>query len=392
VIRWGPTDGEGVAPPAQAEFLLGQATAANPRNAALHARLAALHLDRYDHEAAAASLEAALRLDPAASATRSRLAGCYNILGQPEKALNLLGSAAPEPDYERGLALLELGRLDEAEEEFRRLLIADPNHRHGFRRLSRLLHKSGRIEELESSCAALNVRGVAHSQLLLEWGRSLAMLGETDRARGLLLDPERIVAMELPLPPGFADLASFNRAAAEAILGNPYRLSDFTEDDANRGSSRVHALFSGPAADLFRALLASIRHAVEAYPAATRGDFDPWARARPAAAHLKAWGLIQKGGDYEAWHLHRGGWLSGVYYARVPECVSEEGEGLGCIEYGPPSGLGRLMPDFLPPIRRAPREGMLLLAPSHVSHRTIPTGLDEYRISFAFDVVPDACT
>jgi hypothetical protein len=32
---------------------------------------------------------------------------------------------------------------------------------------------------------------------------------------------------------------------------------------------------------------------------------------------------------------------------------------------------------------------MLILAPSHYHHRTIPNGLDEYRVSFAFGVVPD---
>jgi hypothetical protein len=46
------------------------------------------------------------------------------------------------------------------------------------------------------------------------------------------------------------------------------------------------------------------------------------------------------------------------------------------------------MPGFIPPLRHAPREGTFLLAPSHYAHRTIPTGADEYRISFAFDVVP----
>jgi hypothetical protein len=48
------------------------------------------------------------------------------------------------------------------------------------------------------------------------------------------------------------------------------------------------------------------------------------------------------------------------------------------------------MPDLAPARRYLPREGMLLLAPSHYQHRTIPSGAGEYRISVAFDVVPDS--
>ena len=47
------------------------------------------------------------------------------------------------------------------------------------------------------------------------------------------------------------------------------------------------------------------------------------------------------------------------------------------------------MPDLIDGCRYAPREGTLLLAPSHYLHRTIPTGSDEPRVSFVFDVVPD---
>jgi len=106
----------------------------------------------------------------------------------------------------------------------------------------------------------------------------------------------------------------------------------------------------------------------------------------PMAAHLHPWGLIQRGGAYEDWHTHRGGWLSGVYYLRIPEGLSVE---RGCIEFGPPPSLGGRLDNVIVSRRYPPAEGMLILAPSHYHHRTIPSGLDEYRVSFAFDVVSD---
>ena len=173
------------------------------------------------------------------------------------------------------------------------------------------------------------------------------------------------------------------------MLGNRYRLSQLPADEANRGSSRVHSLFAGDNPEIVRLLLGAIKRLVAAFPAAAPGAFDPWAEARPERAHLRTWGLIQRNTDYEEWHLHRGGWLSGVYYARLPSSVSAEGPGRGCIEFGPPGAIARAMPDFIPVSRYRPSEGMLLLAPSHYRHRTIATDADEYRVSVAFDVVSD---
>jgi hypothetical protein len=161
-----------------------------------------------------------------------------------------------------------------------------------------------------------------------------------------------------------------------------------------RGAARVHHLMNGDRPDLLRALLAAIQAAVDRHMAALVAaaapdeEPDPWLAARPARARLAPWGLIQKSGDYEDWHTHRGGWLSGVYYIQVPEPFSTAGDGAGCIEFGPPPSLVATGEPPGAPLRIAPREGLLLLCPSHYHHRTIPFVSDRRRISFAFDVCP----
>ena len=389
MIRWRPAERSTVAAPAAAESLLQQAIAARPDNAALRLKLANLELDRYGFAAAAPALEAALRLDATLPGARERLARCYNMLGRPREALDVL-SGLESPEYQRGEAYAALGLETEAEREFRALLESDPFHSPASRRMSKLLRRSGRVEELLQLCEALNARGVGNAQLLYVWGTALALAGRPEQARAILLDRGRVAELALPVPGGFADIASFNLALAEEILTNPFRLSEFpVEEEANRGSSRVHALFSGRRPELIRLLMDSIQDITGAHAPPRSGDFDPWIDARPRAAHLKAWGLIQRGSEYEEWHSHPGGWLSGVYYVRVPASVSAGDDGRGCIEFGPPPPVARAMPDFIRPLRHVPREGHLLLAPSHYAHRTIPSGSDEYRISFAFDVVPE---
>lgn len=387
-MRWGPADSVDLAAPAAAGGLLRQAIALRPGNALLRLKLADLELDRYDFAAASRSLETALNLQPDLAGVRPRLARCYNALGRHDDALAALAEVEG-PAFERALAFVRLGHEPRAERELRGLLDLDPGHRPACRQLSKILRRSGRIAELLDLCESLHERGAAHAQILSVWGTALALHGRDEEARAILFDRARIADLALPVPDGFADIANFNAALAEELLGNPYRLSDFpVEDEANRGSSRVHALFAGRRPELVQKLLDSLQTLIDAQATPRRGAFDPWAGARPARAHLKAWGLIQRGGDYEEWHSHPGGWMSGVYYVKVPACVTAEGSGPGCIEFGPSTSLARQRPDLVPVWRHAPREGRLLLAPSHYSHRTIPSGADEHRISFAFDVVP----
>ena len=388
MIRWDIADRADLAAPAAAYALLEQAIAARPGNAMLRLKQAHLELDRYDFAAAAGSLEAVLELDHDLAGARPRLAHCYNALGRHRDALDTL-AGTDEPQFERALALVRLGLDQEAELELAALLDLDPGHRPACWQLGKLLRRSGRIPELLDLCQALHARGASHAQLFYVWGMALALGDREEEARAILFDRARITELELPVPEGFAEIADFNVALAGEILGNPYPVSEFPVGvEANRGSSRVHALFAGRRPELVQKLLDSLQALVDAQPTPRRGAFDPWVDARPARAHLKAWGLIQHGGDYEEWHSHPGGWMSGVYYVRVPACVTANGSGPGCIEVGPPTSLARLRPDLVPVWRHAPREGRLLLAPSHYSHRTIPTGAAEPRISFAFDVVP----
>ncbi|HEY0299818.1 MAG TPA: putative 2OG-Fe(II) oxygenase [Rhizomicrobium sp.] len=287
------------------------------------------------------------------------------------------------------MALAALGRPETAEANLRQALARQPGHVHALVMLARLLRKSGRGRELAALCGDIASRGVRHAQLLLESGRAAALTGDMAGARRLLLDHGRVARGAAPVPAPFADHAAFNAAFAEELLSNPVILDRFGTDDANRGSRRIHHLTGGRRPELVRALTTAIQAAIDRFVAALPAHgFDPWLEAVPRLARLNSWGLIQRSGEYEAWHLHRGGWLSGVYYVQLPAAFSVAGEGAGCIEFGAPPSLATAGLAPSPPLRIAPQAGMLLLAPSHYHHRTIPFAAPGYRLSFAFDVVP----
>ena len=370
-----------VASPATVKPLLEQALSSHPGHALLHAKLGYLHLDSKEFAAAAQRLEAALAIDRARDHDRILLARCYNYLGRHGETIDLL-RARVKPSSERGKAYLKLGRTEEAEAEFRACLGDDPDEAEACRMLARLLRKSGRITELVTLCEDLSARGATNSQWLFTWGAALALAGDWARARRLMFEPERVTQIQLDLP------GKITAALAEDILANPNRLSRFpTEDEANRGSTRVDNLFTGRRTDLLRKLLASLQEAVTVYQPLAHSDFDPWPALRPAVARLRPWGLVQSGGDYEEGHIHTSGWLSGVFYARIPPAVAA-GTGPGCIEFGPPNAVAEAVPGLVLPRKYVPKEGLLILSPSHFQHRTIPSGLTEQRVSIAFDVVP----
>jgi tetratricopeptide (TPR) repeat protein len=368
--------------------LLERALAASPANPRLHAKLGHLQLDRKDYGEAAESFAAALRLGDGAADTRTFLARCLNYLQRPEEAFAWL-AGLDSPSFERGRALIKLGDAEAAEREFRAVLATDPDDPASCRLLCRLLRSGGRVAELLAACEDLADRGAVNAQLLYNWGWALALAGEPERARRLMFEPGRLARLEIQAPMGFADIGAFNAALAEEILTNPNKVGNFPEEDeANRGSCRVDNLFAGRRTDLIDLLLRSVEAEVERWTPAARAGFDPWPRLRPAAARLRPWGLIQRRDEYEEGHIHPAGWLSGVYYVKIPSSVSAAGPGPGCIEFGPPTAVAREMPDLAPTRRYLPKEGRLLLAPSYFQHRTIPSGVDEHRISIAFDVVP----
>ena len=85
-------------------------------------------------------------------------------------------------------------------------------------------------------------------------------------------------------------------------------------------------------------------------------------------------------------HIHASGWLSGVYYAQLPDSAPGGDDHAGWIEFGRP---GYDLPATGAQVRAiAPEVGRLLFFPSYFFHRTIPFRGDRPRVSVAFDLAP----
>jgi uncharacterized protein (TIGR02466 family) len=133
-------------------------------------------------------------------------------------------------------------------------------------------------------------------------------------------------------------------------------------------------------------LEAAIEQALQAYVAAHRQDPD-WPKLPRSAVALHSWAVVLEGDGFHVPHLHPDAWLSGVYYAAVPEPLAHAPLArAGQLELGrtdPELGLERERRSYFV----EPKPGRLVIFPSWLYHSTVPHGCAGTRVSIAFDCV-----
>ncbi len=384
--------------------------------------------------------EAVAYYEAAVAARRDFAEAHYNLglalmrLERPEKAVEAYRRAArlrPElmPIHNNlGIALQALGRWDEAAAAYRRAAALDAGNAEVRRNLGIALWSAKKIDDavaaLREAIALQPGVSKAHSSLanlLLEerapadvvaacdaWlarcpgtieaiglkSVALALLGDREGAEHLVdLDRfVRVIRFEAP-PPGFASMRDFNAALTRHALEHPtLRLPPESDPHYHCPTLRITGEFlaepKGPAA----ALETIMRQAVSEYLAdLARGDrMHAYAAAPPQRWRLISWAAVLDRQGNLLPHIHYDGYVSGVYYCRMPASIGAPDQGqAGWFE------LGRLPDHFAPPSppkTRAirPEEGLMILFPSYFYHRTVPFTAPEHRISIAFDANPVA--
>ena len=87
-------------------------------------------------------------------------------------------------------------------------------------------------------------------------------------------------------------------------------------------------------------------------------------------------------------HIHASGWLSGVFYLKVPKLLNkDEGSIKLSLRF---SRYGHDYPDDknLPNLIHSPKDFDIILFPSSTYHQTIPFNSQDERHSLAFDLMP----
>ena len=281
-----------------------------------------------------------------------------------------------------------LQRFEDAAAAYARALTITPDDAGTWSSISRAHLYAGNWEkslEATDRCLSLspgNTGALAiRSAALLELGRSddVAALVDFDRL---------IESRDFSPPAGFANLQEFNAALCAHCMSHPSLTFEPSENTTMKGHQTGNLSKDddqGPVADLLKLIDDAVRDYQTSHPL---DPVHPFLASQPKQWTYDIWATILGSQGHQAPHIHRSGWLSGCYYAKIPDVISAESTSRdGWIEFGRPQENANASAE---PIVRsyAPHEGMVVLFPSYFYHRTEPFDSNDTRISIAFDIIP----
>ena len=410
---------------AEAETAYRRTLELRPGLAAAHINLGNLLRGQGRYEAAAAAYRAALDVRPGDAPTLASLAAALREMGKLDESARQFRQAIEwAPDFATahaglGATLWAAGDRDLAVAAFHDALAHSPGqldalagltvacldrddyasavaaYRHGLETApSAELHCNLAETHLQfhepaaalASCDDALAISPVHVGTLARKTVALAQLGERERLNRLHDFDALILRFPCAPPDGFPDMAAFNQALADHVIGHPTLAPDPPGHATRNGRHTGNLLLEPKGPVLF--LEGLIRDAVGAYRGRCAPDIDhPVLGHAPERWSLYMWAIVLEAAGHQIPHVHPGGWLSGVYYVQVPNFVAaSENEKAGWIEFGRPPERYRVDAPTAQSIR--PQEGQMLLFPSYMYHRTIPFDDTGTRISIAFDIMP----
>ncbi len=387
-----------------------------PDYAELHFNLGIAQKDLARLDEAIASYRKAISIKPDYAVAHENLGNALREQGQYAEAIESYHDAlAIDPDLvdahvDLGITLHELKRFDDALERFQKALGIEPDSSYARQNLAILLWSLERFEE------ALNIFKTFDTPS--SYARTLECLfalGKYDefyekqkecsnkqdsnlRAATINAFASNQLNRENPHPfckqpldfiRVYDALDSVNDATQfldrlagalekQTVVWEPFRKTTIS------GYQSPAVLFDKPAEPLAELNLI-IEDKIKQYRGEEFSENRGFINSFPETYSVNAWyGKLLKGG-YRTSHIHPSGWLSGVFYLRVPELGNREE---GAIEFSLRGYGYPVLDENYPRKRHCPKNGDLVLFPSSLFHGTIPFHTDEERLIIAFDLVP----
>lgn len=270
---------------------------------------------------------------------------------------------------------------------YKRALVGQPGNVAAANNLAQALLIEGDVKGALSVTGRVLERHPTHVRATAYHSISLEELGRYDEVDHLIAQGTATRPIRFPVPAGYADHADFNAALSEEIRNHPNISGELDPlRRAIRGGAFVPQLFDhkGPAIAAFERMLSE---GLDDYIAGLPKDpTHPFFARIPQGYAVNIWANILGDEGHQSAHIHNAGWLSGTYYAAIPESVSpEDEERAGWLEFNRP-GYGIPHRGTRPLDAICPELGMAVVFPSYVWHSTVPFRGGGERISIAFDL------
>ena len=364
-----------------------QAINAGPKLAIAHANLGSALIELGEVDAAIKACRRATELAPGSVQGFANLGVALRESGDNEQAISVFRQALEiEPGFieahmNLGNALRTLERSKEASACYQHVAQLEPKNAQAHSSQVSLLLESGEPTKALDICESYLAQQPYNC--LLQAARSVALhtLEQREQLATFLNLNEIVFDKRLRTPPGYKDMRSFNDALSQHVLCHP-SLTRSPASHATRAGQHTGELLSNPRGpmDSFECLARTL---LEEF--SSSGLPLPFLDAPAANIRMNIWGVVMQEGGHQIPHIHPTAWISGVYYPRVSRSIGTESDS-GWIEFG---RFGREFAYQIEPEVRTikPEDGLMLLFPSYLYHRTIPLDSNEPRISIAFDFI-----
>ena len=177
-------------------------------------------------------------------------------------------------------------------------------------------------------------------------------------------------------------LDKFSKNLSE-ILGKTKLIWEPSSKTTTRGYHTSGNLFEKTDAEIL-ILRKIIEKQIIIYKEKYKSQKDYFITKWPLISKIEAWHvkLIKQG--YQKSHIHPAGWLSGVFYLKVPKLLSENEGSIEFTLFGYDYPSDKNLPNLI----HTPNAFDIALFPSSLFHNTIPFSSQEERHVIAFDLIP----
>ena len=177
----------------------------------------------------------------------------------------------------------------------------------------------------------------------------------------------------------FSDQFSNRLLKISEKLGSNWRLKPLIKN----GHQSTGNLLNNPILEI-EELKKKIEKQISIYRKNYQKSDDYYISRWPTKSILLGWYVkLKKQGQLKS-HMHESGWLSGVFYLKIPKPLKINEGSINLSLQGPDYPYDKSLPNFY----YAPKPFDLILYPSSLFHYTVPFTSNEERHCIAFDVTP----
>ncbi len=316
-------------------------------------------------------------------------------IGQHQEAAELFETLREFAEYDEsvlinlGFSYQQLGETKKASQAWRQAVDINPHNARAVSDLAYALITEGDSKLALELCEGFLLRHPAEPLVLAAAAYSVAA-GNHQCSIPDLLDYQSLVhQIRIECPEEFANIDEFNAELCKVVTSHSSLTAEPLNKSTSGGSQTGELdLNSDPALQKLRGIIQSaISDTCEHLKENGLANHPMLTKQTPEYG-IRAWGTLLHSGGRQTPHIHPTAWISGVYYASVPEGLDD---GAGWIEFGTPperSAISSQLPDNFLTHKVKPEPGLIVLFPSYMYHQTIPFKSTKSRISIAFDALP----